>query len=69
MVVVCSLFYELHVFKRLLAAGCVHPKHVAGIFQTRSHVAVQNKCVCVCVRARVIKSECLCTLTVEHSLV
>jgi len=67
MVVVYSLFYELHVFNRLLAAGRAHPKHVAGIFQTRSCVDVQNKHVYVCLC--VIKSECCCTLTVEHSLV
>jgi hypothetical protein len=48
MVVVCSVFHEVHVFSRQLEAGCVCPKYVASIFQTRSHVATQNEHVSVC---------------------
>jgi len=57
MVVVYSLFCDLHLFNRLLAAGCVHPKHVAGIFKIRSCVVMQNEHVSVCLC--VIKSECI----------
>jgi hypothetical protein len=37
-------------FNRLFEAGCVYPKHVVGIFQTRSCVVVQNERVSVCLR-------------------